>query len=318
VVKNALSVDVIVPVTLINGKEENLRSWIQNDIPANFKIHVIHDIQDSESGTMIGNMLHEKKHPNIFYYEGYYGSPGKTRNSVLHAIAGDWVCYWDADDLPIVEEVERMIIGAEKQKADIAIGKFAIHKFGSSRPLSTETNLPLQDDEIALSPGIWRMAFRRSNISSIRFNESLMGEDQVYLCDIDFANMEWYRHKEIVYRYFVGIPNQLTAEARNCNGINVNFRTVHARLSKENSRRAIRIYAIMLTRIYLTMIVKDRTSKKIIPTFLFLFIMLRTPRRFIIGFIPSVKIGFDTLMGFVVKNLKTSFLKLPGIQQKRV
>jgi hypothetical protein len=61
------------------------------------------------------------------------------------------------------------------------------------------------------NPGIWRWAFQRPIIDGVFFPNLLMGEDQVFLANLNIDWLKVYRGKENVYDYIQGNPSQLTA-----------------------------------------------------------------------------------------------------------
>lgn len=73
-----------------------------------------------------------------------------------------------------------------------------------------EINLPYFSKTVR-NPGIWRWAFKRPIIDGVFFPKLLMGEDQVFLANLNVNWLKVYRAKENVYDYIQGNPSQLTA-----------------------------------------------------------------------------------------------------------
>jgi len=66
-------------------------------------------------------------------------------------------------------------------------------------------------EEVALNPGIWRMAFRSEVVGKNRFANLRMGEDQLFVSTIGIFKKVTLFYPYVVYRYCVGISSQLTA-----------------------------------------------------------------------------------------------------------
>ena len=64
---------------------------------------------------------------------------------------------------------------------------------------------------IARAPGLWRFCFRREIIENLRFDNSLMGEDQLFLLDTKFWNLNFISSSSIFYKYFSNADLSLTS-----------------------------------------------------------------------------------------------------------
>jgi len=61
-----------------------------------------------------------------------------------------------------------------------------------------------------VNPGLWRFIFRKDRIGSIRFVSSKMGEDQIFLVELDILRQETLLVSEIFYCYFINSNTQLS------------------------------------------------------------------------------------------------------------
>jgi hypothetical protein len=63
-----------------------------------------------------------------------------------------------------------------------------------------------------LNPGIWRMIFNIQAISDVRFSRYRMGEDQLFLLELNFFQQNLEFSDSLTYKYFIGGEHQLTKD----------------------------------------------------------------------------------------------------------
>jgi glycosyltransferase involved in cell wall biosynthesis len=206
-------ITVIVPISKMHGKLRALEEWLQLIDSTAFQVILIHDVQDCETGPELEEILARTKNAKPQLISGHFGSPGAARNEGFQYAKGKWTAFWDSDDQPDCLEFQKMVEEADRQKCKIAIGGFS--KTNDRTGFKESTNIPSLDFEgsnLAFEPGIWRWAFLTNNISSIRFTHLRMGEDQVFLSQLDFLESEVYLHKNTVYSYSLNRSGQLTSD----------------------------------------------------------------------------------------------------------
>jgi len=152
-------------------------------------------------------------------------NPGTARNVGLQICTTRWVTFWDSDDAAYPEELMEMILAAEKESSDVAIGRYTkvaqkdleknLRQTANSEKLS-DKNWQL---EVGLSPGIWRFAFKSEVIKNIVFPELRMGEDQVFIQRTFQKDVSIHLDEKIVYEYRIGNSQQLTTDRSNLNDL---------------------------------------------------------------------------------------------------
>ena len=197
---------VIVPVSRMAGRLRELETWLRQSEGSPIEVIIIHDIQDESTGRDLRMLIDRYKFLNIVFLEGYFGSPGAARNEALALDLKRWVCFWDSDDLPHVENVLRAIQEADSTD-EILVGNYSIINGERLTNYFHQNNL----DMVALNPGLWRMVFRSELIGAMRFAPYRMGEDQLFLVKMNLASRKVKFAEDIFYVYFQGDPNQLTA-----------------------------------------------------------------------------------------------------------
>jgi glycosyltransferase involved in cell wall biosynthesis len=140
-------------------------------------------------------------------------NPGGARNKGLGLATKDWVAFWDCDDLPNPTGFLEMVLRAEKSDCTMAIGSYEVQTSSTGQIVNEPISRKTWQIEIGLNPGIWRFAFKRDLISSTNFPNLSMGEDQIFVQRILAKNPRVLIYEESVYKYMVGIQNQLTSIA---------------------------------------------------------------------------------------------------------
>jgi len=207
----------VVPITRMSGKLENLESSLNSSALFPIEVILVHDVQDNLTQAELEELVRKYPYVSIKLLVGQFGNPGDTRNRGVHEAMGDWICFWDSDDLPKVEKYIEMINSASKQKADVAVGlirtinvstgESTIHNFQED-----ERIIPLEFGRI---PGFTRFAFRNHIVKEVKFPSTILGEDQVFLARTNFLDKPIHFFQQVVYDYIIDFPGQASANSAN-------------------------------------------------------------------------------------------------------
>lgn len=193
----------IVPLTRMAGRLENLGSWLNLARDHSIQIVIAHDVQDEVTGIELRELLNGENNRRIELIEGNFGAPGLARNAGIEVARGKWVTFWDSDDVPQVNRFVSMLKSTSGVDIDCFVGGYStVNDFDGE---VEERILPSNHlESIALNPGIWRFAFKRESLGSLRFSNLLMAEDQLFLAhyNISKRNLSIYNHS--IYNYYVG------------------------------------------------------------------------------------------------------------------
>jgi glycosyltransferase involved in cell wall biosynthesis len=207
----------VVPITRMSGKLENLESSINSSALFPIEIILVHDIQDNLTQAELESLVRKFPHVFIKLLVGEFGNPGDTRNLGIQEATGDWICFWDSDDLPFVKNYIEMINSASKQKAEVAVG--LIRTINVSTGESTVHNFQEDTRTIPLEfgriPGFTRFAFRNHIVKRVKFPSTILGEDQVFLARTNFLDKPIYFFQQIVYDYIIDFPGQASTNSAN-------------------------------------------------------------------------------------------------------
>jgi hypothetical protein len=218
---------IIVPVTKMSGKLHNFRSWLLT-LPSNeIKVLVVHDYADDLTSSELKQTIQLAPTKNIELIEKKLQSPGLARNIGLDGQSYDWVSFVDSDDFVEVSTLLKMIESAPTD-SEIIIGNYKTSSVKGTQVVRTsESSDPKMD--VALNPGIWRMLINQKVIGSVRFTPYKMGEDQLFLLDLDFFRRKLFFSDQSPYTYFKNFDGQLTSRFENVKEIsNVIKHTINA------------------------------------------------------------------------------------------
>jgi glycosyltransferase involved in cell wall biosynthesis len=206
----SITLSVIIPVGGFPNGDAVLRSWALKQLPRGLEVILVLDSDDESVRKSVQEIAALGSKKNVQVLVSQYRNPGSTRDIGLKASTGEWVCFWDADDLPEVSNVWSSVENRENQEADIIVGNYRSVDFETKNEAEYRlgTHDPLMN--LYLNPGLWRMVFKRKLLANISFPGLRMGEDQVFIFrsikeskDIKFVN-------DIFYNYYKYSSGQLT------------------------------------------------------------------------------------------------------------
>lgn len=197
---------VVVPIHGMSGKLGEMFKWIKtiDEMKLNAKVLIVEDGADTST---LAELEAVRRFDFVKIYSGRFSSPGLARNYGLDRVATRWVTFWDADDSPQPISIQETIESVGP-KTNIIIGSYKAMSTttGKCTKASQSTNLK----SMAWNPGIWRFVFKTERIGETRFISSRMGEDQVFLSQLNIAEQECQYSKKVFYIYNSGNPGQLT------------------------------------------------------------------------------------------------------------
>jgi glycosyltransferase involved in cell wall biosynthesis len=199
---------VIVPIGDMAGRLQFVESWLNQVNKYSLEVILIHDQTFLDVGTELKELVRTVNTSKVILIQGVFGNPGSARNAGLEIATGDWVGFWDSDDTPNIKNIFEAIKIAQ-QYDEILVGNFSVFDVKTM-----EERIPIKKvsgiNSVAMNPGIWRMVFRRSTISHMRFPSLRMGEDQVFLSRLNFGIRRLRFFESIFYQYNLGSSSQLT------------------------------------------------------------------------------------------------------------
>jgi glycosyltransferase involved in cell wall biosynthesis len=138
-------------------------------------------------------------------------NPGETRNIGLAAATGSWICFWDSDDYPVIDQILENVIEAEENYYQISVGNYLVGEHIKNHPVKfLDVQAARNLSDLYSNPGLWRMAFKRDVIKDVEFPNFRMGEDQIFLFKILATLPRIHFSSRITYKYMIYSDHQLT------------------------------------------------------------------------------------------------------------
>jgi hypothetical protein len=212
-----VTLSVIVPVAMGRGPYTELFNWLSGIKFFDLEIILVLDEYTSKADEGFLSQLNAVASEQVLVVRGSFGAPGLTRNVGIDLAKGEWISFWDSDDIPNVNLFMKMIGQAEIESADIAIGSFTWRHISDSSVIMTQINSKLISEltySIGRWPGIWRFAFRR-NLIKFKFTALKMAEDQIFLLENTILEKHFFVSSDVVYTYFSGHQSSQTSRPQN-------------------------------------------------------------------------------------------------------
>jgi glycosyltransferase involved in cell wall biosynthesis len=248
---------VVIPLTQMAGRMKNLDTWLSGSGSYPINIVIVHDIQDSLTAIELKALLKKHSQLDIELVEGTFGSPGLARNAGMKGSLGTWTTFWDADDLPNPQEVLAAISESDNF-SEVIIGNYTVDCSIGTQSILHYKRL----ESVAINPGLWRMIFRSSTLKNLKFSSERMGEDQLFLIDLNLGSKVIYFSERDFYKYFKGNALQLTS---NQCAINEVLGTLDGANRSINTDRKLRntFSEIVVLRLLITALLRTKGTSKL-------------------------------------------------------
>jgi len=262
----------------MEGKLSNLESWV-NKCNSDFQIILVCDSSTDMTLLELKKIKSMNVPADIKIVEGSYGSPGSARNAGMTLADGDWIVFWDSDDIGNPSLLSEEIRRPKSESVDAFVFGFEIHsKEKKIKAWTPWPSSPLKCiDRITLDPGLWRFSFKRSSIQDLFFLDLRMGEDQLFINDFMRKSPQLHFSDTVAYKYFVNVDNQLTSDVRAVEELGSAIKVLSNQLKCSDD---FQIFSMrILGKMLVTQIKKTRFPFKIWALFELLRLFLTYPKK---------------------------------------
>ena len=219
--KIPMKISVVVPIGDLKLYKKNVLNLVVAAKSINAETILVFDGASQKEIDQIKEII-EIEHKDVILLSVSCNNPGGSRNAGKALATGDWITFWDCDDVPNALEIQSIIKEADDLEQDVVVGRFeAVYLDDDSNEVFRKESKKLLKSDwefiVGLTPGIWRFGFRSSIAKCIDFPELRMGEDQVFIARLLSKKVLVFLSDKIAYNYLVGRDSQLTS---NLNVIN--------------------------------------------------------------------------------------------------
>ena len=203
----------IIPIRSMVGKLGNLRQTLRSCAELPIQVVIIHDDANDGTNEDLEQLLEDFKELNIEKLHVQCESPGLARNMGIKFAKGDWICFWDSDDLPNPDANIALLNSIDLECYDVLIGAIATQSGSNFSTQKTHPFLETGDSlqlQLANMPAFTRMIFRRSFIGDRVFPPFKIGEDQCFLRKVEFLDSRVFYSEELLYVYISDFDGQLS------------------------------------------------------------------------------------------------------------
>lgn len=251
----------IIPVKSSTEDLTYFKDLIFNLRDTAIELIVVEDLECANRNQSLERILLAGPINQIRYLSGNFGSPGIARNAGLKIAKSDWITFWDCDDQPRVTQ----ILDAIKNTAhntEILIGQFLV-KNQESGEVNLEIGKCLAFDDIAINPGLWRMVFRKKIIGRSKFSEFRIGEDQLFISQLDITNKIVQFVPAVFYEYTIGLQHQLTRQPLQLKFLLEVSNAIYEKARTATDLSTINFDCILITRQQITLLKRGNLYLKI-------------------------------------------------------
>jgi glycosyltransferase involved in cell wall biosynthesis len=239
----------IVPIAGFLNGEEPFDSWFNTKIDSRVEVILVLDSSDEVLTGEINEKIAQSTNTKVTLLSSSARNPGETRNIGLAAATGSWICFWDSDDYPVIDQVLENVIEAEENYYQISVGNYLIGEHIKNHPvkfLDVQGARNLSD--LYSNPGLWRMAFKRDVIKDVEFPNFRMGEDQIFLFKILATLPRIHFSSRITYKYMIYSDHQLTKSPEALRDVLLSFKKCISIYEDNPSKElAIGLYRLFIT-----------------------------------------------------------------------
>lgn len=287
---------IVVPIRDMSGRLDPLFKWVKIALKNRCEVVLVHDYADSTTELELTSFVKTQSASKLVFLSGSFNSPGLARNEGMARVSGDFVAFWDSDDLPDVEEMLQLAQQCKESDYDIGIGGF-LTLDEDNRVLNVfPTSFQSSIEKIAMNPGLWRMVFKTSILANVRFSNLLLAEDQLFLAMTHPTERKILVSDRIVYRYKVKQEGSLTTIKQNTRDLVKALQKLRFILRDHNYKSDLRFILTLFVNNSLTVIKVGNNQERLKVLILFNKVALR--------YLPHVVVIFAAVVNFK-RNVKS-------------
>lgn len=249
-------ISAIIPVGDFNRDYQNLVDTLESCRQSNIEIVIVND--SSNLSNRMEKTLLKLGNKKLHIVNSLARSPGGARNIGLKYVTGDNVIFWDSDDQPEIDKLFMMDNILRSTKCDFVVGGYT--------QIEENLNEKYHEPQIhylkmLTNPGIWRVLFKRHSIKKLKFINSKIGEDQIFMGDVLDLGLTGFPLNEKVYTYRKNFKS-LTNSANLISNFETTFVELEIKIQQGSKTQELILFNLLLSYIKRTNIRHMKKSVK--------------------------------------------------------
>jgi glycosyltransferase involved in cell wall biosynthesis len=133
-----------------------------------------------------------------------FNSASMSRNVGLREVRSRYVCFWDSDDLPILEGYLELAVKMHEDNLDMAIGQLVRVDILDSREIQPRKTITKNLWDLGMDPGFTRILYQTDVVKTVEFPVLTLAEDLVFLSRLFSTTTNLKFFSTLVYEYRIG------------------------------------------------------------------------------------------------------------------
>lgn len=249
-------ISAIIPVGDFNRDHQNLVNTIESCRQSNIEILIVND--SSNLSNLMEKTLLKLGNEKLYIVNSLARNPGGARNIGLKYATGDNVIFWDSDDQPEIDKLFMMDNILRSTKCDFVVGGYTQIEENLNRKYHEPQ---IHSLKMLTNPGIWRVLFKRNSIKKLKFINSKIGEDQIFMGDVLDLELTGVEFNEKVYTYRKNFKS-LTSSANLISNFEITFDEIEIKIRQGSKTQELIFFNLLLSYIKRTNIRYMKKSVK--------------------------------------------------------
>jgi len=194
-------ITAIIPIHNWNKVSDNIKYLLNLKDIHKFKIIFILDSCPLYVENDLKALLSSIKNINFTILNRSYNSAGESRNEGLSIVDTEWLCFWDSDDLPNLNEFYNLYTSVSSENVDLVVGQIRTAYVRNGLEIKSKTTKTSSHLTLALDLGFTRILYRSLFIKKLFFSKYKIGEDILFLTEIICKKPSIIFSQALVYNY---------------------------------------------------------------------------------------------------------------------
>jgi hypothetical protein len=194
-------ITAIIPIHNWDKVSDNIKYLVNLKDIHKFKLIFILDSCSLYAENDLKEILFSTKNINFIVLNRNYNSAAESRNEGISIVDTEWLCFWDSDDLPNLNEFYNLYTSVSSENVDLVVGQIRTDYLRSGLKIKSKTTKTRSHLTLALDLGFTRILYRSLFIKELFFLKYKIGEDILFLAEIICKKPNIIFSQALVYNY---------------------------------------------------------------------------------------------------------------------